>query len=286
MLNAPSRRRPPRSLRAEYQEFIDQRIEEYKDSLRREEILAIGDDALQELAGADQFQLTEVVLRDQVDAIIRRRLRLPSFRRWRDRHVSLRAAQREPGHWGLAAHDPVALLGELLEDQEPVLVVGVADGACALFLAARGASVLGCDPDIAAIYGLENRAVVEQLGSRIECRVERFETLNPVQDTFVACVVETAALASLDAADRAALLARLQAATPAGALHAVMPGTPGRGVARLSGDALRSAYAGWIIRHPPAGGRRLSRTGFLAEKPAGDTADTSRQSDTDLAVSE
>jgi len=57
-------RRPPRSLRSEYDQFIEQRIEEYKDSLPRADILTIGDEAMQELAGTLQFQLTEVVLRD------------------------------------------------------------------------------------------------------------------------------------------------------------------------------------------------------------------------------
>ncbi|HXY19054.1 MAG TPA: hypothetical protein VEH83_03585, partial [Gemmatimonadales bacterium] len=94
--------RAPRSLRSEYEEFIEQRIEEYKDGLPRASILGIGDEAVQELTRGEQYQLTEVLLQEQVDAIIRRRLRLPSYRRWRERHVALRAAQVEPSHWGLA----------------------------------------------------------------------------------------------------------------------------------------------------------------------------------------
>lgn len=274
-------RRPPRSLRSEYQEFIDQRIEEYKDSLRREEILAIGDEAMHELAGAEQFLLTEVVLRDQVDAIIRRRLRLPSFRRWRERHLALRAAQSEPGHWGLSAHDPVAMLAELVEDQDPVLLVGVADGACALFLAAKGAVVLCCDPDIAAIYGLENRAVTEQLGSRIECRVERLEPFAPPPRSFAACVIETSALAYLSAGERELLIGRLKEATVEGGRHAVMPGgLDRRGGPRLTSDALRSHYMDWDIQRPASPvGRKPRNVGFTALRPA------ARHSATDLVAS-
>ncbi len=268
MLTAAEKgRRPPRSLRAEYQEFIDQRIEEYKDSLRREDILAIGDDAMVELSGADQLLLTEVVLRDQVDAIIRRRLKLPSFRRWRENHLSLRAAQSQPGHWGLSAHDPVAALAELVENQDPVLVVGASDGACTLFLAARGANVQCVDPDIAAIYGLESRAVIEQLGGRIECRVEALEAFAPEVGSFVACVIETGALASLGVADRSAFVERLQAATTPGGRHAVMPGHPDRSGPRLTSDALRSLYAGWTIERP-SGARRQKNIGFTAVRPA------------------
>src|SRR5207237_10144752 len=117
------------------------RIGDCKDALPGGKILEFGDDAMAEMADTMQFQLTEVVLREQVDAIIRRRLKLPSFRRWRERHLALRAAQVQPGHWGLGAHDPVAYLAELIEDQDPVLVIGASDGACALFLAAHGALV-------------------------------------------------------------------------------------------------------------------------------------------------
>ena len=96
MLSAVERRarRTPRSLRSEYEEFIEQRIEEYKDGLPRASILGIGDEAVQELARTEQYTLTEVLLQEQVDSIIRRRLRLPSYRRWRERHLALRAAPR------------------------------------------------------------------------------------------------------------------------------------------------------------------------------------------------
>ena len=80
--------RPARSLRQEYEEFLFQRIEEYKNSLSRAELLEIGDEAVRELeiAAADQYLLTEVLLLEHVDRIIGRRLRLPTFQRWSRRH--------------------------------------------------------------------------------------------------------------------------------------------------------------------------------------------------------
>ena len=266
-------RRPPRSLRAEYDQFIEQRIEEYKDSLPRADILAIGDEAMSELADALQFQLTEVVLRDQVDAIIRRRLKLPSFRRWREKHLALRAAQVQPGHWGLSAHDPVMALAELIEDEDPVLVIGAADGACPLLLAAHGARVHVCDPDIAAVYGLEGRALNEQLGGQIECTVTQLERFEPFS-WFLACVIETGTLAGLSARDRVALIERLKAVTPEGGRHAIMPAVPGRGrsESRLSSDAVRTLYGDWELTgrpvSPGAHSRKSKNSGFLAQKPA------------------
>lgn len=280
------RRGSPRSLRAEYEEFIGQRIEEYKDTLPREEILGIGDEAVHELARAEQFQLTELLLSEQVDAIIRRRLKLPPYRRWRERHLALRAAQAKPGHWGLSTHDPVAALALVLEDQDPVLVVGAADGACALFLAARGAHVTVADPDLAAVEGLENRAIAEALGARIRCFVVPLRLFAPAECPFVACVIETGAVARLGALERAKLVERLKEATPPEGRHVVMPGAPPRGGVRpsLSTDALRSLYADWRVVRPPlgsgsAGGRGPRNVGFAATRPE------ARQTETPLAVS-
>jgi hypothetical protein len=184
--------------------------------------------------------------------------------------VALRAAQWQPGHWGLSAHDPVGSLAELVEDGDPVLAIGASDGACALFLAARGAEVRVADPDIAAVYGLENRAVNEQLGARIECEVVQLERFAPSHGSFTACVIETGVLAPLAAPERGALIQRLKAATPEPGRHAVMPSGSERGAGpRLSSDALRSLYTDWqLIRAAPAAGRRSRNTGFTAVRIA------------------
>lgn len=285
MLSAGERRsrRAPRSLRSEYEEFIEQRIEEYKDGLPRASILGIGDEAVQELARTEQYTLTEVLLQEQVDSIIRRRLRLPSYRRWRERHLALRAAQIEPTHWGLAPHDPVVLLAEFVRDQDAFAVVGAADGACALFLAARGANVLVGDPDLAAIEGLENRAIAEQLSSRIECLVVPLESWTPHQQ-LEGCVIETAALAGLSAGDRAELIRRLKTVTVPGGRHVVMPASgPAGRTSPVSSDALRSLYADWTVsraRDPGAGPRRTRNLGFVATQPEHTAQPEMRQSET------
>ena len=276
-------RRAPRSLRSEYEEFIEQRIEEYKDGLPRASILGIGDEAVQELARTEQYALTEVLLQEQVDSIIRRRLRLPSYRRWRERHLALRAAQVQPTHWGLAPHDPVVLLADFVRDQDTYAVVGAADGACPLFLAARGASLLVGDPDLAAIEGLENRAIAEQLSSRIECLVVPLESWTPHRP-LDGCVIETSALAGLSAGERAELIRRLKAVTVQGGRHVVMPvAGPAGKTPPVSSDALRSLYADWTVaraKDPGASPRRTRNVGFLATQPEQPAQPDVRQSET------
>jgi len=120
----PQRRRPRQShsLKQEYEEFILQRIEEFKDQISREDLLAIADEAVRELemGAEEQLVLTEVLLLEHVDRLIIRRLRLPTYRRWRDRHVRLRSAQKQPTHWGLDPATPLAKLVEGVELRLPV----------------------------------------------------------------------------------------------------------------------------------------------------------------------
>ncbi len=276
------RPRNPRSLRQEYDEFIEQRIEEYKDTLPRDELLEIGDEAMGELQKTQQLQLTELVLTEQVDAIIRRRLKLPSFRRWRERHLPMRLAQKEASHWGLAPTEPIVALGDRVGDGDGVLVVGAGDGAAALFLAARGARVTVVDPDIAAIEGLETRAAAEALGRRIDCFVEPLAAWTP-QGGCTAAVIEPGALADLSTVERVALVGRLQSATEPAGRHVVMPSVaaPGGRTPALSSDAFRILYNEWLVPRPPSGaGRRTRNVGFLAQRPE------VSQIETHLSVSE
>ncbi len=274
--------RSPRSLRQEYDEFIEQRIEEYKDTLPRDELLEIGDEAMAELQRGQQLQLSELVLTEQVDAIIRRRLKLPSFRRWRERHLPLRLAQKEPSHWGLAPQEPIVALADRVADGDGVLVVGAGDGAPALFLAARGAHVTVVDPDIAAVEGLETRSAAEALGRRIECFVEPLAAWCP-RHSCVACVIEPSALVDLTTAERVAFVGRLQSATEPLGRHVVMPSllVGGARAAALSSDAFRVLYNEWMVPRPPVGaGRRAKNVGFIAQRPE------PRQIETPLSVSE
>ncbi len=270
-------RRPPRSLKQEYEEFMLQRIEEYKNTLAREALLEIGDQAVRELEAnaRGQYLLTEVLLLEHVDRLIARRLRLPSFPRWRQRHRTLRLSQREPTHWGLERGGPLVSLVRRLEPGDVVVVVGATALPGALFLAAHDTEVFLLDQDLGAVEAAESRAVSEQLAGRFHALVIQFGSWLPdVNPSLV--VIEPTALASVRAKDRGAVLAELQARTQAGGVHLVLP-TPGsREVIPLAPEALQGQYAEWQIT-----ARKRSRpgAGFVATKPVG-------QHDAALNVSE
>ncbi|HYT04792.1 MAG TPA: hypothetical protein VEM13_07905 [Gemmatimonadales bacterium] len=290
--NQPARavRRPPRSLKQEYQEFLLQRIEEYKNALSRADLLEIGDEAVRELeeSSTGQYLLTEVLLLEHVDRIIARRLRLPSFPRWRERHRALRAAQREPTHWSLEADGPLVSCARRLEPGDLAVVVGAAALPSALFIAAHDAEVFLLDQDLHAIEAAESRAVTEQLAGRFQALVINFGSWFPdVAPSLV--LIDPAALAAGGRGggggggggggrDRGALIAELKTRTRPGGIHIVLPSpTPAAAeVIPLAPEGLQALYDGWeILRRR----RAKASAGFTATKPE-------RQPDTAVNVSE
>ena len=211
--------RPQRSLKQEYEEFMLQRIEEYKNTLAREELLEIGDEAVRELEGnaGGQYLLTEVLLLEHVDRLIARRLRLPSFPRWRQKHRTLRLAQREPTHWGLEHDAPLIAVSRRFEPGDLAVVIGTSALPSALYLAAHDAEVFLLDQDLGAIEAAESRAVSEQLAGRFHALVIQFGNWLPdVAPSLV--VLDPAALAPSRPKARQSVLNDLKAgaATPDG----------------------------------------------------------------------
>ena len=267
-------RRPPRSQKQEYQEFLLQRIEEYKNTLPREELLRIGDEAVRDLeSGAEQYLLTEVLLLEHVDRIIMRRLKLPSFRRWAQNHRALRTAQREPTHWGLEPNDPVALRGRLLEAGDLALVVGAAALPQALFIAAHDAEVFLLDQELGAVEAAEGRAVAEQLAGRFQALVVSFGGWLPdLRPALV--VVDAVAVSSAEGAARESLIRGLQTCTTPGGLHVVLGMDPDAPQV-LPLDSLQAHYSDWQVEKR----KRRGSGGFVATKPP-------RQKDTPENVSD
>src|SRR2546427_764234 len=101
-------RRPPRSLKPEYQEFLLQRIEEYKNRVSRPELLETGDGAVRglEKTPAGQSLPTEVLRPDHAGGTTPGRPRLPASPRWPSPPRALRPARREPTHWGIEPDGP------------------------------------------------------------------------------------------------------------------------------------------------------------------------------------
>ncbi len=263
----PPVRRAPRSLKQEYQEFILQRLEEYKNTVPREELLQIGDEAVRELQASaqDQYLLTEVLLLEHVDRIIARRLRLPSFPRWKQKHRALREAQRAPTHWGMDRVHPIVPWAARLEPADVVVVLGAAALPEALYLAAHDGEVFLLDQDLGAVEAAEGRAVAEQLAGAFQALVINFGSWFPdIAPSLV--VISPASLSQLRAKQRASLIADLQVRTPSGGVHVVLPpAAEHREVIPLAPEALQTWYRGWQVQR--GNGRRSKRSGFTAIKP-------------------
>src|ERR1043166_786135 len=149
---APRRGRALPSRKQRYEEYLLQRIEDYKNSISREELLRLGNDAATELQDAPegQYFLTEVLMQEMVDRLIIKRLKLPGFTKWRQNFAKRREAQREPTHWGIERSSALVAMLPRLEAGDHAIVVGSGAEPAAYLLAAhdlRVTCLFGDDPD-------------------------------------------------------------------------------------------------------------------------------------------
>jgi hypothetical protein len=242
------------SLRQEYEEFLLQRIEEFKEQLSRDELMAIADEAVKELevGPEEQLLLTEVLVLEHVDRLIMRRLNLPSFRRWRARHLRLREAQRQPTHWNIPPQAPVATLGRSSVSGVALVVGGAASGV-ALYLAAHGWPVVFVDQDLGSVEAIETRAATESLSRDFQALVVAlggwFPDVKPALT-----ILDARTLGRLDPEDRHGFLGTLKDRTPPGGIHCLRPPdegseSPGIDLGKLAGD-----YEGWEVDTGTGGG--------------------------------
>lgn len=249
------RAHPLPSPKQRYQAYILQRIEAYKESLTRENVLKLGNDAAGELQAAPegQYFLTEVLMQETVDRLIMRRLHLPTFSRWRQKHARLRQAQQSPTHWGMERRSAVAAVLPRLEAGDHAVVVGGGAESAVYLLAAHDVRVTCLFGDNATCTRIETRMAAESLTGDFEAFVVMLGTWFPTLDRpahFV--VIDAATLAELPAKRRLELMARLQDVTAPGGLHAVVPGN-GAGAA----EAWVSLYPDWErVPLPREGSRR------------------------------
>lgn len=260
LLATSRKRRPLRSLRQQYDLYIMDRIEHYKNSISREELLRQADEAMVDLRGEEQFLLTEVLAQTAVDDFIKKRLGIRGFESWRKSYPKLRAAQCDPGHWGLDASHLAATLAQRLEPDDPVLVVGSGAEPCAYLLAAHDGVVTFLDRDFGVVDRAEHRIAMESLSSTFQAICVQFgQWLPSVASDFVLVVIDAGTLASLTPGERRVLLAELQAITAPGGLHALVPDSLGGGPEGLAGH-----YASWQ-REPIARGPRRPRGAAMRE---------------------
>src|SRR5690349_15907810 len=161
----PRRRRSPYSDKQHYQEYILQRIEGYKNSIGRDELLRLGDEAAAELhaAAEGQFVLTEVLMLESVDRLIMKRLSLRSYRRWRQQFLQLRDAQRTPTHWGLEPDGVLTRLLPRMEPEDQVLALGSGAEPAAYLFAAHDTAITFVATDLGSVERVETRVASEAL---------------------------------------------------------------------------------------------------------------------------
>lgn len=236
-------RRPPPSLKQQYHEYVLQRIETYKNSLGRSSLLEIGSEAAGEMqdTNSGQFLLTEVLMQEAVDRLITRRLRLPSFTRWKQQHAKLRRAQREPTHWGIEPDCALAALLPRVEPEDVVLVAGTGAEPAAFLLAAYDTQLTFIAADIGSVERVESGLATEALAASAECFFVQPGCWMPaVPGTLDLMVLDTAALADVHQGDRAVFIHQLQELTGPGGIHLILPGKGG-----LAPEALLPWYEGW-----------------------------------------
>jgi hypothetical protein len=235
--------RPIRSLQHEYERYVEQEIEAYKESVPRSVLLGIGDEAVAALARDEQFTLTELIVWEEVDRIIARRLRLPSATTWRRRRLKAIEELRRPERWGMSARHPL-VLGVKGAAERIALVAGAVDESPTLYLAANGCRVTAIDEEPEAVDRVMHAALRAGLTERIDARVGGLESWSPDAPLF-AVIVSHAALASLTIEERHRVLETLQRATIDGGVHLVQI-LAGRDTQSL--DELREFYHGWTVQ--------------------------------------
>lgn len=256
---AHRRRRSPYSDKQHYQEYILQRIEGYKNSIGRDELLRLGDEAASELQATSegQFVLTEVLMLESVDRLIMKRLSLRPYRRWRQQFIKLRAAQRTPTHWGLEPHCPLVPLLPRIEPEDTALVVGTEAGPTTYLLAAHDAAVTFIAADLGCVERVESRMAAEALASMFESYVTQLDQALPEFLSFLSgvdvVVLDPSVLVDLSAADRGELVGDLQVRSRPGGIHVLLPTCKAIGP-----DALRSLYPGWTQEEDPKRRRRTA----------------------------
>lgn len=232
-----------RSLKYEYELYVEREIEDYKDSIPRSAILSIGDEAVSRLRAQEQVAFDELVLWAEVDRIITSRLRIPTYAGWKRRRLKLLAEYRRPEHWGMRPDAP--LVRAISPGTEAhVLVTGPRVSESTLYLAANGCTVtaVGDAPDVV------ERVMIAAEAVGLARQVNAF--LSPLSEwapdgPLSAVICSPAAFAGLSELDRSRVIEVLQSATLDGGVHLVE--TIVAGQTALTIDELRAQYRGWSI---------------------------------------
>jgi len=255
--------RLPRSLRYEYEIYVEREIEDYKNSVPRAYLMGIADEAMRQIVAGDQLGLSELLLAAEVDRVIAKRLRLPSYETWRKRRQKNATELQRPEHWGLRHDTPLkAAIPAIasLPGSASVLVTGARVEGSALFLAANGCEVTAVEPERDVVERMLEHARAAGLDERVRAHVSDLHHWAP-DGPLTAVICTPAAFDGLAPHERTRIIELLQSATMDGGVHLVE--TIVAGQAMFDEVELRKQYDGWVISIVPDPG--ASKT-FMARK--------------------
>jgi hypothetical protein len=236
--------RLPRSLRHEYDTYLEREVEAYKESVPRAHLLGIAEVAQANLEGELQLGMRDVLLAAEVDRIIARRLKLPTFDTWRRRRMRNASEPRRPEYWGLRPDTPLTHAIGPASLRAPVIVSGARVQGSALYLAANGCDVKAIEPEAAVVERVLVAASEAGLSGRVTGLTTDLSAWHP--DGPIAAVICTpAAFADLSSEERQRVIEVLQSATADGGVHLVE--TIVAGQVALTEEELRDRYRGWEI---------------------------------------
>jgi hypothetical protein len=253
-------RSSPRSLRAEYNLYVEREVEDYKNSVSTVFLHSIATEAARTLDEGAQLGMREVLLADEVDRIIAKRLRLPSYETWRRRRMKNANELRRPEHWGLRPDTPLTRAIPRQASMAQVLVAGPRLEGSALYLAANGCEVTAVESEVSVVNSVLRAAHDAGLTEKVRGFVADLVSFTP-DGPLAAVVCTPAAFAGLSVFEREQVIRLLQQATSDGGVHLIETLVAGHAV--LSEDELRSRYSGWEISLVPEPG--ASQT-FVAKK--------------------
>lgn len=232
-----------RSLKYEYELYVEQEIEAYKESVPRSTLLRLGDEAVAALADQQQLALTELLLCEEVDRLIRTRLRIPSFRTWCRRRSRALQDFRRPERWGIKPDGAVARAIPVASDGH-VLVVGAQEEGAALFAAANGCAVTAMDAMGDVVERVMTTALEVGLTARVRGLISDLGSWAPDMP-LDAVICEPGAFAGMSTSKRKATISALQGATTDGGVHVVEHVLHEGRDTMLS--ELTESYRGWQI---------------------------------------
>mgnify|MGYP000126632319 CR=1 FL=1 len=251
----------PRSLRHEYELYVENEIENYKFAIPRSALLKVGDEAVAQLNAQEQFNMDELLVWAEVDKIIRKRLRIPTFRTWQRRRLKLIEEYRRPENLGLRPDGALAREMHFAAESR-VLVAGSGIQKTALYLAAHGCDVTALDVEPDTVDRVMNAAQEAGLSGKLQAHLTGIGSWLP-ESELTAVVCDPKAFAGLTPAERDRAIAVLQSATRDGGIHLVETIIAGENAITLT--ELRKQYKGWRVSVEQDAGS--SKT-FLARKLA------------------